>query len=194
MIARGFKVICSVLLLVLLTVPMEGCGMVAGEKYLYSHKGEVLERPDTPEEAKARQAETEAGAGGAVRQYAEPPTGTPVEIWRAGNVGGILDKHAPATPPTVIHDRVYYVTEVYSYHWNGSKGAPAGEVSMRGADGTTYGPWKTELFNKVYWLARPNIEMPAGTYTLLDSAPETWAQNAESKGQGMGWAVGIPAE
>ena len=67
-------------------------------------------------------------------------------------------------------------------------------ITLKAADGTLYGPWKTTLRNKVYWMAQPNQDIPAGTYTLIDSDPSTWAQNSGSRGTGMGWAYGIPVE
>jgi hypothetical protein len=31
------------------------------------------------------------------------------------------------------------------------------------------------------------LTLPAGTYTVLDSDPATWSQNAETGGQGIIW-------
>jgi len=116
-----------------------------------------------------------------------------VLIWKAGNDGGI--EGGGGTPPEVIHDRVYYVTEVTTYHagW-GPDAPPAGTISMKHEDGTVYGPWQAEVVNRAYWTAHPDIEMPAGTYTLIDSDPSTWAQNSASGGTGMGWANGVVPE
>lgn len=120
------------------------------------------------------------------------PEGEPVLIWKAGNDGAI--DGGGGKPPTVKQDGAYFVTEVCAYHWNNGKGAPAGEITLKAADGTAYGPWKTTLRNEVYWIAQPNQNLPAGTYTLIDSDPPTWAQNSASGGAGMGWAYGIPVK
>jgi len=138
------------------------------------------------------------------KPYVAPPTGTPlfyegetpVEIWKNGNDGndgGI--EGGNGKQPKISQDRAYYVADVYTYHWNDGKGQPiAGTIALRAADGTTYGPWQAEIYNKVYWHATPKEVIPAGTYTLIDSDPKTWAQNSESKGTGMGWANGTPVK
>jgi len=119
--------------------------------------------------------------------------GEAVLIWKAGNDGAI--DGMGGTPPLVHHDKAYLVTEIYTYHSDmyGENMGPAGTISLQHEDGTVYGPWQAELYNRVYWVARPDEELPAGTYTLVDSNPATWAQNSASGGTGMGWANGIPA-
>jgi hypothetical protein len=44
----------------------------------------------------------------------------------------------------------------------------------------------------VNWRVEPNQVIPAGTYTVLDSDPATWSQNAESRGQGFSDIRGVP--
>lgn len=44
-----------------------------------------------------------------------------------------------------------------------------------------------------YRTAKPNVTLPAGTYTIIDSDPETWAQNAGSNGRGHAFVRGYPA-
>jgi hypothetical protein len=131
-------------------------------------------------------------ANGTVMQSVDRPDGEPVLMWKAGNDGAI--EGGGGKPPKVTQDGTYFVTEVCTYHWNGGNGSPAGEITLNAADGTVYGPWKTTLRNKVYWIAQPNQDIPAGTYTLTDSDPSTWAQNSGSGGKGMGWAYGIPVK
>ncbi|MDO8915963.1 MAG: hypothetical protein Q7W16_07775 [Coriobacteriia bacterium] len=145
-----------------------------------------------------RNAETEDAAwqqGSTVMEYqgeATRPAGEPVLMWKAGNDGAI--EGGGGKPPKVTQDKTYFVTEICTYHWNKGTGAPAGEITLKAADGTVYGPWKTTLRNAVYWIAQPNQDIPAGTYTLIDSDPSTWAQNSGSGGTGMGWAYGLPTE
>jgi hypothetical protein len=131
-------------------------------------------------------------ANGTVMQSVDRPDGEPVLMWKAGNDGAI--EGGGGKPPKVTQDGTYFVTEVCTYHWNSGNGSPAGEITLNAADGTVYGPWKTTLRNKVYWIAQPNQDIPAGTYTLTDSDPSTWAQNSGSGGKGMGWAYGIPVK
>lgn len=117
-----------------------------------------------------------------------------VLIWKAGNDGGI--DGGGGKPPTVIHDQDYYVTEIATYHSGYGLDAPdpSGTISLKAADGTVYGPWETTVRNRSYWIATPNEVIPAGTYTLIDSDPSTWAQNSGSGGTGMGWAYGVVPE
>lgn len=134
--------------------------------------------------------EVQGGGGGG----SQPPSDEkPALLWKLGNDGGIDGGNG--TPPTFYQDRAYYITELYTYHWNDGQGQPiAGTVTLRADDGTTYGPWQAEVINKVYWRVTPKQVIPAGNYTLIDSDPKTWAQNSTSNGTGMGWAHGIPAK
>ena len=49
-----------------------------------------------------------------------------------------------------------------------------------------YGPWEAETSQdggevpKGYWIVHPNEVIPAGSYTIEDSDPETWSKNSES--------------
>ena len=42
-----------------------------------------------------------------------------------------------------------------------------------------------------YWTVNPGIVIPAGTYTVIDSDQDTWAQNDETGGAGIAWGMGI---
>ena len=73
--------------------------------------------------------------------------------------------------PTIIN---YIMT----YHWNDGKGAPAGSISLRREDGSTWGPWAVTLANNGrYWEARMRIVLRPGRYQVVDSDPSTWSQN-----------------
>jgi hypothetical protein len=76
------------------------------------------------------------------------------------------------------------VTFVMTYHHNHGRGVPAGTIMLLGADGTLYGPWKVAVVNKVYWVVAPNVVLPPGAFTVIDSAPATWSQNQGSRGFG----------
>lgn len=184
---RGFFALC----VLVLAVAASGCG---GGLF-----GMDAPKDDMVVSGAAKKATSEGVPDGTVMKYeegeADPldrPEGEPVLIWKAGNDGAI--EGGGGKPPTVKQDGTYFVTEVCAYHWNDGKGAPAGEITLKAADGTTYGPWKTTLRNGVYWIAQPNQDLPAGTYTFIDSDPSTWAQNSASGGAGMGWAYGIPVK
>ena len=88
------------------------------------------------------------------------------------------------------------VTRIMTYHWNNGRGAAAGQIALRNSAGETFGPW--QAFGEpgqggvpsAYWIVEPDINLPAGTYTIVDSNPSTWAQNAASNGAGMASAEG----
>ena len=120
--------------------------------------------------------------------YEERPEGDSVEIFK---IGSMLAVQNGGSSPTVAFRKAYYLTEITTYHWNNSKDKAPGTIALRGDDGKTYGPWKAHLVNGVYWVASPNATVPAGSYTVIDSDPSTWAQNSESGGMGMCWASGV---
>ena len=117
-----------------------------------------------------------------------PQEGNPVEVFRVGND---LEVFNGGTPTQFTLARVTYVTELFTYHWNGGAGAAAGTIAVQSGD-HTYGPWQASLVSGVYWRVTPNQTLPSGAYTIIDSAPATWAQNAATGGQGMAWMMGTP--
>lgn len=104
-----------------------------------------------------------------------------------------------ASEPTVFTiDESWLVTEIKTYHWNDGKGVVPGTIGLTAADGTTYGPWQATGLpgqggvENAYWVVSPQVTIPAGSYTVVDSDPATWAKNdADTGGMGMTWAVGI---
>jgi hypothetical protein len=105
----------------------------------------------------------------------------------------------PSKPTQFTTDRPYTLTYVQTNHWNDGKGtASAGTISLRASTGGTYGPWQTTGdassagAPNVNWACQPNIVLPAGTYTVVDSDPSTWSQNAASGYCGICIVEGIP--
>lgn len=116
-------------------------------------------------------------------------TGTESEIFNNGNIGGVYNQPTAATQFTI--NRPYLITSIMTYHWNNARGTTRlGTVSIKGGDGRVYGPWAATGspgqggVPNAYWNVRPNVTIPAGTYTIVDSDPATWAQNAQSGGRG----------
>jgi hypothetical protein len=83
------------------------------------------------------------------------------------------------------------VTRIMTYHWNDGNGAPAGRIALRSRTGETFGPW--QAFGEpgqggvpsAYWVVEPDLLLPAGSYTIVDSNPSTWARNDASRNAGM---------
>lgn len=124
---------------------------------------------------------------------APKPDTTPLlqrEAAKLSNGGGVLNG---PTAPTVITLKEYYMlTFISTYHWNSGRGTPRpGTIALRGGDGKIYGPWKTTGatgqggVSNANWEAHPNVALPPGSYTVIDSDPKTWAQNSESGGRGF---------
>jgi len=104
-----------------------------------------------------------------------------------------------ASQPTVFTiDEAWLVTEIKTYHWNNGKGVTPGMISLESGDGITYGPWQATGepgqggVVDAYWVVSPQVTIPAGTYTVIDSDPATWAKNdQDTGGMGMSWGKGV---
>ena len=140
------------------------------------------------------------GLGGAGLEYevvAGPATPTPStksaperDVIRISNSGGV---HSGPTAPTVVAlSDAHVITFISTYHWNAGRGTPRpGTIALRHSSGRVYGPWNTTGGTgqggvpNANWEARPNVALLPGAYTVIDSDPTTWAQNAESGGRGF---------
>jgi hypothetical protein len=115
-----------------------------------------------------------------------------------GNVGGVSNNPTRAT--VFALSRPHVITLIKNYHWNSGRGTTRpGSISLRGSDGRTYGPWTASGspgqggVPNAYWSCQTNAILPAGTYTVIDSDPGTWAQNSGSQGSGHTRVEGYPA-
>lgn len=118
-------------------------------------------------------------AMGATSTPAPPAALQPV--FSTANDGGVSNG---GRSPSFTLSQATTIAYIMTYHWNGGAGAPGGTIALLSEDGTLYGPWPVTVSNKVYWEVRPNLLLPPGKYTLIDSSPGTWAQNGGSKGFG----------
>ena len=104
----------------------------------------------------------------------------------------ILAVQNGGTSPTFELSSATVIAKIQTYHWNDASGnSSTGTISLKSDDGTVYGPWKTVGaegqggVTNAYWAASPNVKLPAGRYTVIDSDPSTWSQNADSGGEGF---------
>ena len=118
------------------------------------------------------------------------------EMYRVLSLG--IANNGATAPTTFTITSPWLVTEIIDYHWNDGHGAtPLGTITLRAGDGTEFGPWQVDGqpgqggVKNAYWVVNPNVVIPAGTYTVVDSNPATWSQNAETGGAGMSWGKGI---
>lgn len=110
-------------------------------------------------------------------------------IFSLSNPGGV--QNGPTSPTTFTTTKAYKITYFWTYHWNDGRGAPEGTLGLRSSDWKTYGPWQVSTtpgqgdVPDANWIASPNVDIPAGKYTVIDSDPSTWAQNPSSGGRGF---------
>lgn len=104
----------------------------------------------------------------------------------------ILAVYNGGTSPTFEVQSATTITKIQTYHWNDATGhSSTGTISLKADDGTVYGPWATVGAEgqggvpNAYWIANPNVTIPAGRYTVIDSDPSTWSQNDDSGGVGF---------
>lgn len=122
-----------------------------------------------------------------------PATAAPVKLFDLGNVYGV----APgAKAPTFSLDRPATVTEIMTYHYVVGGGPTPGTIALKSQDGRTFGPWSTTgldgqgAVKNAYWDAKPNVQLPAGAYTVVDSDPSTWSTNERANGLGFVTVLG----
>lgn len=185
------KLTIKVSFLILVSGLLAGCDLIPRE---------FIPIPDSDKQAsdkKIKEMDKQAAeaAQNSATQFSQiAPEGDPVEIFSNNNIKAVFNGGTPARFTT---DKDVWMTELGSYHWNNGAGAPAGTLGIESADGkVSYGPWQVELSNlggprNVYWIAKPNAWLPAGSYRVIDSDPSTWAQNADTSGQGIAWIKGI---
>ena len=131
-------------------------------------------------------------------EAAPVPSGTPEVSFEAGNIYGVDNNPTKPTVFTLNAPRVLAL--IQNYHWNSARGTTPGTIGLREAGGQTYGPWQTQGspgqggVPNAYWTARPMVLLPAGTYTVIDSDPASWAQNSESGGRGFTRVETLPAK
>jgi len=117
-----------------------------------------------------------------------------VKFFDNGNIYAVQNQ--PTRSTTFTLSKPTHLTKIMTYHWNDGFGAKTGTIALRNSAGEIYGPWETEGLPgqggvpSAYWVVEGDLELPAGTYTIVDSDPSTWAQNAGSRGAGIASAEG----
>ena len=118
-------------------------------------------------------------------------TGAEVVLFDNTNTGAVVN--APPQPTLFTLSREARVTYLMTYHWNDGLGAtpPAGEGQrIRDSAGAEYGPFPVVATSgsghpSVNWISRPDVNLPAGEYTILDPDPGTWSHNVASGSSGF---------
>ncbi|MEQ8174034.1 MAG: hypothetical protein ABRQ26_03110 [Syntrophomonadaceae bacterium] len=125
---------------------------------------------------------------------AKSPVGIEEVLYKNGNIYGV--KNGPIVPTVFTLTQPCKITSITNYHYF-NHGVLPGTIALKDQDGTVYGPWSTEGLEgqgnvaNASWIARPNVVVKAGTYTVIDSDPATWSQNDQSGGCGFTEIKGI---
>lgn len=97
----------------------------------------------------------------------------------------------PSAPTSFTLGASYLLVSIQTYHWNNARGANPGTIKLVHANGTVYGPWVATGIpgswgvKNAFWTVSPNVQLPAGTYTVVDSDNATWSCNSQSKNKGF---------
>ncbi|KKO19635.1 MAG: hypothetical protein L3J18_09720 [Candidatus Brocadia sp.] len=95
-----------------------------------------------------------------------------VEIVHTYNILGVICGNPGTTFITIPQDA--YVTEILTYHWC-DRGQPAGTHVLYNHNSLQrYGPFSGTTVIRS-WVSYPNTIIPAGSYEVIDSEPETWS-------------------
>ena len=133
---------------------------------------------------------TTAGAGavnaGNIRASITCSSGSPPSglLFNNYNVCAVFNQ--PTKPTLVPLAKPSHISQVYDYHFNNGHASKPGTIGLLAPNGHLFGPYHaTEAPGDLNWGISPNLTVPAGTYTIVDSDPATWSQNQASGGRGF---------
>lgn len=143
----------------------------------------------------------ESTSGGSTSGISQPQTSS--VILRSGTTEAVQNG---ANPLSFRLNRPYFINSITTFHYNDGRGASAGNITLYRADGSVVGQWQAKgVYNsatpqegapagkpELYWYVWPNIVLPAGSYSIVDSSPDTWASSPQTQGKGHGWITGYP--
>lgn len=125
-------------------------------------------------------------------------TGKEVKLFDNGNVHQVLN--APTQPTRFTLKERSFVSEIVAYHFNGSRGAEPGLISLRDGAGGLVGQWQASTSPtrngdpKLYWTVTPQLALGPGGFSVEVSHPATWSHNKQSGNAGMVWIMGWKME
>jgi hypothetical protein len=131
--------------------------------------------------------------------YALPSPDSNEERVFAQDVCGGVDNNPP-NPTIFTMDSPRTITKIGAYHWNNGLGTQTpGTLGLQDLNGKIYGPWQASGqpgqggVSNAYWIVTltTGLDLPAGTYKVVDSDPSTWAYNSESGNSGVVSVVGL---
>lgn len=169
-------------------LPPDPAGMIEGPA--------AASTPSQAQQTPQRPVAPPSPASSRTRPAATPPRpASPVfDSFNPGGVG-----NGPSNPAAFTLNGPSVITQIQTYHWNFGKGFPPGTLALRDLNGRIYGPWPAKGspgqsgVPNAFWTVNPNITVPAGTYTVVDSSPATWSMNSASGNRGFAQILARPA-
>ncbi|MPM05111.1 hypothetical protein SDC9_51396 [bioreactor metagenome] len=114
--------------------------------------------------------------------------GQPYLLYTTNNIAAVESSPSgPANPAQFTVTGPTHIAKIGNYHYGYAH--TSGTISLMDTNSTVYGPWSTANEGG-YWCVYPDAEVPAGTYTVVDSNPESWSFNLDSGNAGMTEIVG----
>jgi hypothetical protein len=116
-----------------------------------------------------------------------PPSGL---LFNNYNVCAVSNR--PTKPTLVTLSKPSHISQIYDYHFNNGHASKPGTIGLLAPNGHLFGPFHaTEAPGDLNWGTSPNLTVPAGTYTIVDSDPATWSQDQTSGGRGFTRVFGV---
>lgn len=124
----------------------------------------------------------------------EVTSGKEEKIFENGNIYGVTN--GPTNETQFFIQQKTMITRIQNYHYF-NYGVKPGFIGLVDSKGKRYGPWQAiglpgqGNVQNAYWEVEPNIVLPPGIYTVIDSDPSTWSVNPQSGGRGFTSVWGV---
>lgn len=125
-----------------------------------------------------------------------------------GSRAGASVHNKPSAATQITLTEPGHVTRIVTFHWNYGLGATPGTISIVDQkNGKVMGSWKAVGTSRepessqggaqqsppfLYWSVRADIDLPAGSYEVVDSDPSSWSTSSEIGNKGYVMVYGQP--
>ncbi len=173
--------------------------MVQGGQFSQANDRQILGVWPFDADVEQREWDDLGARGGAEPSGGKPlaPTAQsqPVSLFDNSNAAAV--RSGPNKPTRFTLSQSARLTYLRTYHYNNGAGTEPGTIALRDENGVSYGPFPTKGMGSgsgvqpIMWYCEPNIVVPPGVYTIIDSQPATWSCNDQSDSVGIAWVSGI---
>ncbi len=113
------------------------------------------------------------------------------KYWTNVNTAGVQNNPSYSPAFAVESGRQLKLQAIAIYQYNYGSGATPGTISLVNSSKATIGTWNAVgRYNNQWWDVFPDITLPAGTYYITCSSPETWSYNVSSENAGFAEVYG----